>query len=131
MFQWGGFIFKWRGQGCPMRAGIGFDGEFSKKIVGWGWGAHTPHTHTHTHTMGNPVNIIYTYKLTNKNNTNLMKVKIKVKIYQSKFWIWLLIQFPFTYKQCILNIIWLEDSGFKIQIEKYENAFQGKKSKKF
>ena len=33
-----------------MRAGIGFDGEFSKKIVGWGWGAHTPHTHTHKHT---------------------------------------------------------------------------------
>ena len=59
-----------------MRAGIGFHGEFSRKIVGWGWGAHT---------MGNPVNIIYTYKLTNKNNTNLMKVKIKVKIYQSKF----------------------------------------------
>ena len=46
----GGFIFKW---GCTPRGGIGFDGGFSKKIVGWGAPPHLP-------TMGNTVYIVLT-----------------------------------------------------------------------
>ena len=33
-FRWEGFIFKWGVH--PMGRDIGFDGEVSKKILGWG-----------------------------------------------------------------------------------------------
>ena len=48
-FQTGGFIFKWRGRGCPL-GGIGFDGRFSKETLGWGWPCPMPIPPA----MGNP-----------------------------------------------------------------------------